>query len=208
MKIIGAIATSIAMAVLVSSPAMAKGDAAAGKTKSMTCGGCHGADGNSAAPNFPKLAGQGERYLVKQIHDIKGRDGVILRSVPMMTGLVANLSNQDIEDIAAYYASQPTSPGAAKPESVELGAKVYRGGNMATGTAACSACHAPDGSGNEQAGFPKLAGQHAVYLAAQLKAFRSGARANDGDSMMMRGVAARLTDEEIDALSSYISGLR
>ena len=129
------------------------------------------------------------------------------RAVPEMTGLLDNMTDQDIQDIASYFASQKTSLEQAKADLVEKGQSIYRAGNMATGLAACTACHAPNGQGNGPAAFPALSGQHSTYIAAQLKKFRSGERANDGDARMMRDIAAKLSDSEIEAVSSYISGL-
>ena len=183
--------------------AQAAGDAAAGQGKVAVCGACHGADGNSPAPNFPKLAGQGERYLLKQLHDIKSG----ARSVVEMTGMLDNLSEQDMADIAAYFASQKMSVGAADPKLVERGEALFRGGKLEEGMPACTGCHSPDGSGNAQAGFPHLGGQHAQYVAKQLTNFREGDRTNDGDTMMMRAIAAKLSNKDIEAVSSYIQGL-
>lgn len=183
--------------------AQAAGDVKAGQTKAAMCGACHGADGNSAAPNFPKLAGQGERYLLKQMNDIKSGNRTVLE----MTGLLTNMSEQDMADIAAYYASQSMSVGAADPALVKAGEALYRGGKLAEGMPACTGCHSPDGAGNDAAGFPQLGGQHAQYVAKQLTDFREGNRTNDGDSMMMRSVAAKLSNKDIQAISSYIQGL-
>jgi cytochrome c553 len=183
--------------------AVAAGDVEAGKAASATCAGCHGADGNSVMPSFPKLAGQGEKYLVKQLNDIKSG----ARPVLEMTGLLDALSAQDIANLAAYFSSQTGSAGQAKKDLVKKGEVLYRNGNPAMKIAACTACHGPAGDGVELAAFPALAGQHADYIAAQLKKFRSGERSNDGDTRMMRSVAARLNDKEIEAVASYISGL-
>ncbi|WP_053127295.1 cytochrome c [Pseudomonas sp. MIACH] len=182
-----------------------KGDATAGQAKAAVCGACHGPDGNSPAPNFPKLAGQGERYLTKQMHDIK--DGK--RTVLEMTGLLTNLSDQDLADIAAYFASQKGSVGAADPKLVARGEKLFRGGDLEKGLPACTGCHSPNGAGIAAAGFPHLSGQHATYIAKQLTDFRKeeAGRANDGDAAIMRTIARKLSDEEITALSSYIQGL-
>ncbi len=182
--------------------AHAAGDATAGQGKTAVCAACHGADGNSMIGNFPKLAGQGERYLVKQMNDI--RSGA--RPVVEMTGMLDNLSDQDMADIGAYFASQTGSIGAAKPELVEAGEMMYRAGNAAKGIAACTACHSPTGAGMAQAGFPALGGQHADYISKQLKAFRTETRTND-DAKIMRQVAALMSDKEIEAVSSYIQGL-
>lgn len=183
--------------------AQAAGDAAAGQAKVAVCAGCHGADGNSAAPNFPKLAGQGDRYLLKQMQDIKSGN----RQVLEMTGILTNVSDQDMADIAAYFASQSMSVGATDPEKLELGQALFRGGKLPEGMPACTGCHAPNGAGNAAAGFPHLGGQHAQYVAKQLTDFREGTRTNDGDTMPMRAVAAKLSNKDIEAISSYIQGL-
>jgi len=179
------------------------GDAEAGKAKAAVCGACHGADGNSAAPNFPKLAGQGERYLLKQLQDIKSGNRVVLE----MTGLLDNLNEQDLADLSAFFASQQGSVGAADPNLVERGEALFRGGKLAEGMPACTGCHSPDGAGLAAAGFPKLGGQHAQYVAKQLTDFREGNRTNDGDAMIMRAIAAKLSNKDIEAVSSYIQGL-
>ena len=194
---------SLLLTLGVTGVAHAAGDATAGQTKAAVCGACHGPDGNSAAPNFPKLAGQGERYLLKQMQDIKGGK----RTVVEMTGLLNNLSDQDLADIAAYFASQKGSIGAADPKLVERGEALFRGGNLELGMPACTGCHAPDGRGNDLAGFPQLNGQHAAYVAKQLTDFREGNRTNDGDAMIMRSIAAKLSNKDIEAVSSYIQGL-
>lgn len=182
-----------------------KGDATAGQAKAAVCGACHGPDGNSPAPNFPKLAGQGERYLSKQMHDIKSGKRTVLE----MTGMLTNLNDQDLADLAAYFASQKGSVGAADPKLVARGEQLFRGGNLEKGLPACTGCHSPNGAGNAAAGFPHLSGQHATYIAKQLTDFRKeeAGRANDGDAMTMRTIARKLSDEDIAALSSYIQGL-
>lgn len=200
-----------AMGLGFTAVAHAGGDAAAGKGKTAVCGACHGADGNSMVPMFPKLAGQGERYLIKQINDIKSG----ARQVAQMAGMTENLTEQDIADIAAYFASQKVQVGAAKKDMVALGQQLYRGGKPEAGIPACASCHGANGLGMPEAGFPALTGQHADYVEAQLKAFRSAGRAdetgtkrtNDGETMMMRTTAARLSDGDIKAVSSYINGL-
>ena len=197
------LAASCTIALAVSSMgAMAAGDAAAGKAKSATCVACHQADGNSTNPEWPKIAGQGAKYLVKQLKDYKS--GARVNAV--MQGMVAALSEQDMEDLAAYFASQNTTGGFVSEENYELGKRIYQGGNLATGVPACSACHGPAGKGNPAGAMPALGGQHALYTATQLKAFRSKMRANDANGMM-RGSARWLSDEEIEAVSEYIGGL-
>jgi len=188
---------------LVGSFGASAADVEAGKAASAVCAGCHGADGNSAVGSFPKLAGQGAKYLVKQMNEIKSG----ARSVVEMTGILDGLTAQDFNNIAAFYQSQTMSGGQAKEELVEKGEVLYRAGNPATNVAACTACHGPTGAGVELAVFPALAGQHADYVTKQLKNFRNGDRANDGESRVMRSVTARLSDKEIAALASYISGL-
>ncbi len=181
---------------------LAQGDAAAGQAKSALCGSCHGVDGNSPLAMNPKLAGQSAKYMVKQLQDFKSgaRPGLT------MAAMVLSLSDQDMEDIAAWYASQQPTILGANPETVELAERLYRAGNAEIAVAACSACHSPTGKGNAPAGFPSLSGQHPEYTLQQLKDFRSGVRANDG-SAMMRTVVERLTDKELEALASYVSGL-
>lgn len=180
----------------------AQGDAAAGQAKSALCATCHGADGNSELSINPKLAGQSANYIVKQLQDYKSG----ARVNPTMTAMVGALSDQDMQDIAAWFSSQTVTLLGADAEKVALGERIYRGGNKELSVAACAACHSPTGSGNAPAGFPSLSGQHPDYTLAQLKSFRSGERDNDS-SAMMRSVVERLTDSELEALASYVSGL-
>lgn len=197
---------SLLLTLIVYAPAHAAGpvgDAAAGKAKVLVCGACHGPDGNSPLASFPKLAGQGERYLLKQLHEIKAGKRVVAE----MTGQLDPLSEQDLADIAAWYASQKTSTGAADPALVARGQALFRGGDIEKGLPACTGCHAPDGSGNAPAGFPQLGGQHADYIKRQLTAFREGDRVNDGDTQVMRTIAGRLSNKDIEALAQYIQGL-
>ena len=182
--------------------ATAAGDAEAGKTKAATCVACHGPDGNSPAPNFPKIAGQHAAHIVKQLQDFKSGK----RTDPTMNAMVAPLSEQDMVDIGAFYATQTVSVGEVAADQLELGQTIYRAGNASTGVAACAACHGPAGGGNPMANFPSLSGQHADYTKLQLKNFRTGVRANDANAMM-RGVAKNMTDAEIEAVAQYIQGL-
>ena len=181
----------------------AGGDPQAGKEHTAVCTACHGPVGNSVVPNFPKLAGQGEEYLVKQMQDIKSGE----RNVLEMTGMLNNLSDQDIADISAFYASQTVSGGQVNPEHITLGGKLYRGGDLDRRVPACSACHTPTGKGNRLAKFPQLSGQHPDYIGKTLRDFREGVRVNDGDTRIMRAIAEKLSNKEIDALASYVSGL-
>ena len=189
--------------VALTGVSVAAGNANAGKAKAVSCGGCHGADGNSANPSWPKLAGQHAGYIAKQLADFKAGKK---RSDPLMGGQVAGLSSQDMADLAAYYAKQTGSQGAASKKLAAAGAKLYRGGNKKKGVAACIACHGPTGAGNPAANFPKLSGQHAAYVEKAMKDFRSGARSNDMNKMM-RNIAEKMSDKEIKAVASYISGL-
>ncbi len=179
------------------------GDAAKGKVLSATCAACHGADGNSVNPAWPKLAGQGEGYLAKQLADFRSDK----RNDPTMTAMAKGIaSDADIKDLVAYFSGQKAKAGTANKEKVAAGKAIYKGGNLTTGVAACAACHGPTGSGNVAAKFPKISGQHPKYVVAQLKAFKSGKRAND-TGKMMRNIAKNMTDAEMDAVAEYISGL-
>jgi cytochrome c553 len=199
-------AVVLAAAMLASSIAWAqdKAPAAAGQV----CAACHAADGNSIAPANPKIAGQFAEYLNKQLRDFKAQGGKApLRESAVMNGMVANLSDADIQGLAAYYASQPLKPAAAADkELAALGQKLWRGGDAVHGIPACAGCHGPAGAGIP-AQFPRLAGQYAEYIAAQLTAFREGKRTNDVNGVM-RGVAAHMNDGQIRAVAEYAAGLR
>lgn len=167
------------------------------------CAACHGLDGNSAIPVNPSLAGQHPGYLYKQLVDFKaGR-----RKNAAMSAMVANLSDDDLRNLAAYFAAQKPMAGTAKDRAlVAAGQRLYRGGNSETGVPACSGCHSPDGAGIP-AQYPRLAGQHGDYTVAQLQSFRSGDRDNDPNAMM-RTIANRLNDKDMAAVAQYITGLR
>jgi len=186
----------------LSNMAIAQGNIDAGKAKSTTCVACHGANGNSSSDLYPKIAGQHKTYLAKQLAQFKSGE----RDNAIMLGMVAGLSEQDMQDLAAYYASQEATPETVAPEMVELGKKLYMGGDKQRAIPACTACHGPRGNGLQLAKFPKISNQHPAYLKAQLEAFRSGARDNDPNGMMA-DVAAKLTDNDIEVLSEYISAL-
>lgn len=196
-------AAVLGMAMSTSSMVMAAGDAAAGKGKAAVCAACHSTDGNSLSDAFPKLAGQHEGYIVKQLMDFKSGK----RQNALMAPMVANLTEQDMADLAAYFASQKTAPGAVSEELLKAGEKIYRAGNKETGLPACMACHGPNGSGVPAANWPKLASQYNTYVETQLHAFAKGERANDPNSMM-RDIAVKMTDEEIKAISAYVFGLK
>lgn len=201
-KVLTFVLTGLAISVAASAWAEG-GNAEAGKTKSATCAACHGADGNSVNPEWPKLAGQHPSYIAKQLANFK-EDA---RVNPSMSPMAKPLSEQDMADLAAYFSSQAAKPGEADQTKVALGEQVYKGGNNATGVAACAACHGPTGAGNPASNFPSLNGQHATYIKNQLTAFRTGARANDAGKMM-RNVAAAMSDAEMDAVAEYIAGLK
>jgi cytochrome c553 len=192
----------ISLFSLASLNVYAEGDVAAGKEKSQVCAACHGVDGNSPNPVWPKLAGQHAEYIIKQLKDYQS--GV--RENAQMSPMAANLSDQDMQDLAAYYSSQKIKHGKADPVALELGEKIYRTGNIEAGVPACTACHGPNGRGNPAAQYPALGGQHAAYTQAQLNAFRDSTRANDSHSVM-RTIVGRMTDEEIKAVSEYVQGL-
>lgn len=191
------------------SVAQAQGDAEAGKAKSLVCAACHGTDGNSAININPKLAGQHEGYLLKQLQEFKlasqtgGKEG---RNNAIMNGQAALLSDQDMLDLAAYFSGQTLQVGSAPEDVIAQGEALYRGGDAERGITACIACHGPAGNGMNLAGFPVIGGQHAAYTKSQLEMFRSGGRNNDLNGMM-RGIAGKLTDEDISILSQYLEGL-
>ncbi|KXF82517.1 c-type cytochrome [Enterovibrio coralii] len=200
---------ALLLTLLASFTAHAQGDAEAGKAKSATCAACHSADGNSLIPANPVLAGQHEKYLFKQLKEFKlgmqtgGEQG---RYNAVMAGMVAPLSEQDMADLAAFYASQTAKPGTTPESAIEVGEELYLAGDKERGIAACIACHGPRGNGTALSGFPKISGQHAEYVQAQLVMFRDGVRNNDLNGMMQI-VAAKLTDKEIEAISQYVGGL-
>jgi len=197
-------AAVVALISVTSAAAVDYGDPAKAQSiANQICAACHGADGNSPLPMNPSLAGQHPEYLFKQLNEFKSGN----RNNAVMMGMVAGLSAEDMRNLSAYYAAQKLSEAAAKDKNlVAQGRKLFRGGNLATGVAACAGCHSPNGAGIPSQ-YPRLAGQHPEYVVAQLKAFRAGERANDTNNMM-RAVAARLTDKEIAAVAEYLSGLR
>ena len=210
--------TVILMSIVLaafSAVSFASGNAEAGQAKAAGCMGCHGADGNSVMAAYPKIAGQGEGYLIKQLQDFKSG----ARPSAMMAGFVAALSEEDMSDLAAHFSSQTISENTTKADAqtIELGRKIYVGGKKDSQTMACIACHGPKGLGIPSANFPAVAAQYAEYTTQQLIAFRQSsinlqtgssdlARDNDYEGMM-RNVAKSLTNEEIEALAQYIAGL-
>ncbi|MGE5624455.1 MAG: c-type cytochrome [Bacillota bacterium] len=180
----------------------AAGDAAAGKNKAAVCGACHGVDGNSASPQFPKLAGQNASYIQAQLQNFKSGK----RQNPIMSGQAQNLSEQDMQDLAAYFSSQTVTTGEAEAGQEKQGESLFHNGNKDESVPACAACHSADGAGNYLMKVPSLAGQHAGYVVAQLQAYAAGTRTTD-PSKMMESIAARLTPAEMQAVASYIQGL-
>jgi len=194
------------MAYAASSASEAKGDAQAGQTKSALCAACHGPTGNSPTPIWPNLAGQHESYIVQQLKNFKSG----ARHEPTMTPMAMPLTEQDMLDIAAYYASQTMESGTASEELLELGQKIYRGGNKETGVSACIACHGPTGAGNPAAKYPRVNAQQADYNLKQLKDYakgESGDRKPQGLASNMRDIASKMTEEEMKAVADYMRGL-
>jgi len=204
-KIIFSLLVSLSM---VGSAYAVEGNADAGHQKSAMCAACHGPDGNSLVPMYPKLAGQNAAYIAKQLADFKagamsgGKEG---RNNSIMAGMVMGLSEQDMADLSAYYSSQTRSAGDGKAS--EQGHKLFFGGDAERGIPACAACHSANGKGAAQAGFPSIDAQNVEYLKNQLIAFRTGERANDQNSMM-RDIAKKLTDQDIDVLTQFVSSLK
>lgn len=181
------------------------GDAAAGKTKSAACGGCHGVDGNSPAPNFPKLAGQNEAYIVKQVKDFKANT---TRKNEIMFGMVAALSDADAADIGAYFQAQSIKDAAPfDADKAAAGREIYKGGDLQKGIPACQACHGPKGAGTAGIGYPQIGGQYVDYTLAQLTAFKNGSRTND-DKMLMRSIVEKMSDKDMAAVANYIASLK
>ena len=179
------------------------GDPERGKQKAESCAACHGADGNSNNPVWPKIAGQHPNYIVEQLQAFKSG----ARDNAQMMPMAQNLSQQDMQDLAAYFAAQKMSPGAAKDDaSLEKAETLYRAGKSEAGMPACMACHGPRGNGMPYIGYPKISGQHPEYLASTLKAYRSGER-EGAQAQVMQAIAAELTDADIQALANYLSGL-
>ena len=176
-----------------------------GKSKAITCTACHGAEGNSVNPLWPNIAGQHANYVAGQLDAFKNGS----RKDPLMTSQAMMLSDSDMRDLAVYFESLPAAAAAvADPSTVAKGEALYRGGDSKKDVAACLACHGPSGRGNPAADYPALQGQHATYTAKQLRDYASGARTSDGKTRMMRDIAARLSEDDIVALASYVQGLR
>lgn len=186
-----------------SAPALAAGSKEAGQAKAATCSACHGMDGNSVNPEWPTIAGQHETYILTQLEAFKAGS----RQNPLMSPMAMILSDEDMADLAAYFSSQAARGGETEPSRLKLGQRVYRSGKPEAAVMACAGCHGPAGRGNAPASYPSIQGQHATYVAAQLRAYKSGTRSSD-PNQMMRNVAATLSEDEIDAVASYVQGLR
>lgn len=196
----------VALLVYPFSGVAVAGDAKAGKAKAGVCAGCHGVTGQSAQPIWPNIAGQGAVYLERQLQAFKKGE----RTGPLavqMTPIVATLSDEDMANLAAYFASLPAATNKADPSAIEVGEMLYRGGDAKKEIPACMSCHGPGGKGMASAGFPAVSGQHAQYSVAQLKAFADGARKGPVADMMTT-IASRLSDEQMQAVSQYMAGLR
>jgi cytochrome c553 len=198
------VASALAAGAIQAAEGLKPGDPKAGATKASTiCVACHGPQGNSIVPTWPKLAGQHPEYIQKQLMDFKAGH----RANVQMTPMAMPLTDQEVLDLAAYFSTQAQSAGASNPDQAKLGETIYRAGNPVSGVPACSGCHGPAGAGQGLAKFPRLSGQHADYVKQTLTNFRAQQRANDPNGMM-RGVAAHLTDDEIAAVSQYVQGLK
>ena len=200
---------ALMMCFLVSIAAQADGlvdgNADVGKAKASTCGACHGPDGNSVNPAWPSIAGQHSTYIVKQLQAFKNG----MRIEPLMLGQAMMLTEEDMRNLAVYFSEMPAATKVvADPATLDHGERLYRGGSRDNSTPACIACHGPNGRGNPAASYPALKGQYAVYTAAQLRAYASGARKSDGATRVMRDIAAKLSEEDIIAVSSYVQGLQ
>lgn len=190
------------VSLFFSTSLLAQGDIEAGKAKSVTCAACHGADGNSAAPTFPNLAGQGEKYITRQLKAFKENSA---RKNGTMFGMAMALTDEDRANLGAFFASKKVKVSATDKVNIK-GRDIFRGGITSAAVPACLACHGPSGAGNPMAGYPQLSGQKEGYTVSQLKAFRSGARSND-EGRIMRDVAKRMTDQEIADVANYIASL-
>lgn len=203
------IAVLVSTTALIMHPLAVAGDVEAGQKVALGkgCAGCHGVDGNSINPDWPKLAGQNAHYLAKTLEIFRSNDSDTYGRIdPVMAGVAKDLTDEDIANLVAYFASQKVKTGEADPELVDLGYHIYRGGNKNKGIPSCMGCHGPTGAGNPASGYPALAGQWAKYTEAQLLYFKSDSRRTD-PNQMMRDITSKMNREEIEAVASYIQGL-
>jgi cytochrome c553 len=205
LKYLPLLTSSIFLVAAVNAEPLVEGSAEAGKARSVTCAACHGPDGNSANPAWPSIAGQNATYILKQLEAFKSGS----RADPLMTSQAMPLSEQEMHDLAVYYAGQTAAAKTvAAQDTVNKGEALYRGGDAENQVAACLACHGPTGRGNPAAAYPMLKGQHATYTATQLRNYANGQRKSDGPTRVMRDIAARLQEEDIVAVASYVQGLK
>lgn len=196
---------ALLIGTLANAQALIEGSVEAGKAKSITCAACHGPDGNSVTPTWPSLAGQNAKYIVQQLQAFKTG----ARSDPLMTPQAMMLSDDDMQNLAAYYAAQQSAPKTvADPAKLDKGQALYRGGDAETGAAACMACHGPTGRGNPAAAYPMLRGQYATYVAKQLRDYAAGTRRTDQPTRVMREIASKLSQDDMLAVASYVQGLK
>jgi len=204
MVLVALLAVGAAKAETEAANTMVLGDAKAGEGKAAACGACHGIDGNSSSAQYPKLAGQQEGYIARQIELFKANK----RQNPIMMGFAATLTPQDAHDIGAYFSSKRSLPGVADEKMLERAQALYRGGDAKLNVPACMTCHGPDGRGMAGVGYPQLGGQHADYVAAKLKDWKAGTQWGDDErAQIMPQIAQRLSDADIAALASYVEGL-
>ncbi len=204
-KLFAALATIALGTGIAHADGLVEGNAEAGKAKSITCAACHGQDGNSVNPVWPSIAGQHATYMVEQLQAFKSGS----RSEPLMLGQVMTLTEEDMRNLSVYYESMPAAArSVSDPSVIDLGRRIYMGGDRQSSTSACIACHGPNGRGNPAASVPSVRGQYAVYAATQLRNYASGARKSDGATRVMRDIAATLSEDEIVAVSSYMQGLQ
>jgi cytochrome c553 len=201
----GAAVFALVLSTQTSADGLVDGSYETGKTTAVRCGACHGPDGNSVNPQWPSIAGQHAPYIVRQLKAFQNGE----RTNILMTSQAMTLTEQDMKDVAVFFAAQPAAAKAvADPGLVTKGQALYRGGNKESGAAACLTCHGPTGRGNPAAAYPLLRGQHSTYIAATLRDYATDARKSDGTTRMMRDIAKRLSEDDIVAIAAYVQGLR
>jgi cytochrome c553 len=203
MKLLSIALLSVLSCAYAHAAAPAEGSVEEGQAKSAICVACHGANGNSPNPEWPSIAGQHPQYIEKQLQAFKSG----ARQNPLMTPIAKQLSEDDMVDLAAFYSKQTRTGLEAAADKVEQGQRLYRGGDAQGSIAACTGCHGPRGQGNPTALYPSIQGQHATYVAAQLRAYRAGTRQTD-QNQIMRDVARTMSDAQIEAVAAYVQGLR
>lgn len=205
LSVFGTVALALFICCRASADGLVDGSYEAGQTIAVRCGACHGPDGNSVNPQWPSIAGQHAPYIVRQLKAFQNGE----RTNILMSSQAMSLTEQDIKDVAVFFAAQPAAAKAvADPTLVDRGEALYRGGNKDRGAAACLTCHGPTGRGNPAAAYPLLRGQHAAYVAATLRAYATDARKSDGTRKIMRDIAKRLSEDDIVAVAAYVQGLR